>query len=227
MRWMMQGREKTRENQFVQPNTVPLASVVLMNFYLSLSLAHIYPFLSLPFLDRTADFPRRWIPGYKRKDKKWVGKGQGTTLKKYQLNTTEVAPITRDTFYFACRWQQGGTVIGILALSHVQIQRRALPTALGALCVCFMKTFLAKNFLGVCNGRREGRRWERRDARAGGIKVGLILIFKFCGETTVRSGNGESISGGIKRQGWDWERRIEGRERKEERMASHNRFSNS
>jgi len=49
MRRMMQGREKTRENQFVQPNTVPVASVVLMNFHLSLflhrSLAHARLFL--------------------------------------------------------------------------------------------------------------------------------------------------------------------------------------
>lgn len=32
----MQTGEKTRENQFVQPNTVPVALAILMNFYFSL-----------------------------------------------------------------------------------------------------------------------------------------------------------------------------------------------
>lgn len=35
----MQGTEKTRENQFVEPNTVTVASTILMNF--SLSDAHL------------------------------------------------------------------------------------------------------------------------------------------------------------------------------------------
>lgn len=34
MRRMIRGREKTRENQFVRPNTVPVASTLLMNFSL-------------------------------------------------------------------------------------------------------------------------------------------------------------------------------------------------
>jgi len=54
MRWMMQAREKTRENQFVQPNTAPVALAILMNFYfslfLSLSLSLSLSFFRLPFV---------------------------------------------------------------------------------------------------------------------------------------------------------------------------------
>lgn len=80
----------------------------------------------------------------------------------------------------------------------------------------------------------------KRRARAGGIKAGLILIFKFCGETTSgsvrvgRGGEGEEERDEEKRDrrcDEDETRKGEERQKEEsdekERTAAHNRFSNS
>lgn len=68
-----------------------------------------------------------------------------------------------------------------------------------------------------------------RDEHAGNIKAGLILIFKFCGETTlVRKGWGN----GGKRDREDDEdgtKREQDKEKgeTEKEIVAHNRFSNS
>lgn len=62
-----EGREKTRENQFVQPNTVPVASTVLMNFCPFPSPSLFAPSLS-PFFFTLGSaklaqiFPRGYVP---------------------------------------------------------------------------------------------------------------------------------------------------------------------
>jgi len=77
-----------------------------------------------------------------------------------------------------------------------------------------MKTFLAENLLGVRERGEEDERRERereREARAGGIKTGLILIFKFCGKTTVRGRRkherGKATRTGLREMGRNEKRR--------------------
>lgn len=141
----------------------------------------------------------------------------GGPLKK--LNTTDVAPITRDTSYFASVTRRNDSC----SLSCANTAKSVTDSSRS--CACFMKTFLAENFFGVCKrGRRRGEgetRERERDDRAGGIKAGLILIFKFCGETTVRYRGTEKVQA---REGNEDETE---KDRGKERMASHNRFSNS
>lgn len=175
MRRMMQGREKTRENQFVQLNTVPVASVVLMNFYLFLSFSlccspvRVRPFLSLPLSNpsapKTADFPRRWMlfveyDATRGRAKNESGK-VGGLLKKYQLNTTDVAPITRDASYFASVTRRNDFCSRWESFSCANTAKSVTDSSRSS--ACFMKTFLAENFLGVRKGRGEGRETRERE----------------------------------------------------------------
>lgn len=83
----------------------------------------------------------------------------GRPLKKYQLNTTDVAPITRDTSYFASVTRRNDSC----SLSCANTAKSITDSSRS--CACFMKTFLAENYFGVRKEEGGGEKRRGRDEK--------------------------------------------------------------
>lgn len=149
---MMQAREKTRENQFVQPNTVSVALAVLMNyfsfsFYLSFFCFRLFFLSTLGFISPKdyRFFARLWpLVKYVRTscERSEVRK----PLKTPRLNMMDVVPIICDVFYFTVPMTKRHVTILIQRESssrkYSEERRRSILKP-----VCFMKIYHADNFL--------------------------------------------------------------------------------